>query len=56
MGSKPRQKQKYESGEASNFMTRKRALKKLQLTLKVSPTQCSGNTYKLSCFFPKFAQ
>ena len=29
-------KKKYEAGEASNFMTRKRALKKLQLTLKVT--------------------
>ena len=28
-------KRKYDAGEASNFMTRKRALKKLQLTLKV---------------------
>ena len=39
MGSKPRQKAKYEAGEASNFMTRKRALKKLQLTLKVSKSR-----------------
>ena len=32
-------KKKYEAGEASNFMTRKRALKKLQLTLKVLTAQ-----------------
>ena len=32
-------KKKYEVGEASNFMTRKRALKKLQLTLKVTLRQ-----------------
>ena len=34
-------KKKYESGEAANFMTRKRALKKLQLTLKVRSTYIS---------------
>ena len=34
LGSMGNRKKKYEAGEASNFMTRKRALKKLQLTLK----------------------
>ncbi len=31
-----RRKKKYETGEAANFVTRKQAMQKLQLTLKVS--------------------
>ena len=40
-------KKKYEAGEASNFMTRKRALKKLQLTLKVKTDEKPGLMLKL---------
>ncbi len=31
-----RRKKQYESGEASNFLTRKQAMRKLQLNLKVA--------------------
>ena len=44
-------KKKYEAGEASNFMTRKRALKKLQLTLKVPNFDSRAALYSLMVFF-----
>ena len=46
-------KKKYEAGEASNFMTRKRALKKLQLTLKVPNFDSLAAFYALMVFFFK---
>jgi hypothetical protein len=34
-------KRKYEAGEAANFVSRKQAMRKLQLNLKVSPQDSS---------------
>ena len=59
-----RKKRQYESGEASNFVSRKQAMRKLQLNLKVgwighmlvlrSAFLCQILIYFLGCFFQDF--
>ena len=41
-------KKKYQSGEASNFVTRKQALHKLQLNLKVSKVYGKKVMYQIT--------